>query len=311
VRPESRSAHLFIKMEKGKFKESFAKFHDKNYKLLLIIPLLFFIFGFGYMGAFYSQNHDFINRDISLTGGTSVTINDWTINSADLKNAISGKLEDVNIREISDLVSQKQIAVIVETRSDEKQTRSVLENYLGYELDDKNSSFEFTGSTLSQNFYRQLLIALLIAFVLMAIVVFIQFKNFIPSIAVIFSAFADIFMTLIVVNLLGIRVSSAGIVAFLMLIGYSIDTDILLTTRTLKREVGTLNRRILESFKTGITMTLTSLFAVFAALLIVGSFSSVLSQILTIMVIGLSFDIFNTWLTNVSIIKWYISKKKK
>ena len=298
-------------MEKGKFKENFAKFHDKNYKLLLIIPLSILVFGFVYMGIFYSQNHDFIYKDISLTGGTSVTINDGTINPTDLKNAIAGKLEDANIREISDLISQKQIAVIVETKSDEQQTRTVLENYLGYKLDGKNSSFEFTGSTLSQNFYKQLLIALLIAFFLMSVVVFLQFKNFIPSIAVIFSAFADIFMTLIVVNLLGMKVSSAGIVAFLMLIGYSIDTDILLTTRTLKRKVGTLNRRILESFKTGITMTLTSLFAVLAALLIVGSFSSILSQIFTIMVIGLSFDILNTWLTNVSIIKWYISKKKK
>ena len=298
-------------MEKGKFKKNFAKFHDKNYKLLLIIPLSILVFGFVYMGIFYSQNHDFIYKDISLTGGTSVTINDGTINPTNLKNAIAGKLEDANIREISDLISQKQIAVIVETKSDEQQTRTVLENYLGYKLDGENSSFEFTGSTLSQNFYKQLLIALLIAFFLMSVVVFLQFKNFIPSIAVIFSAFADIFMTLVVVNLLGMKVSSAGIVAFLMLIGYSIDTDILLTTRTLKRKVGTLNRRILESFKTGITMTLTSLFAVLAALLIVGSFSSILSQIFTIMVIGLSFDILNTWLTNVSIIKWYISKKKK
>jgi len=298
-------------MEKGKFKESFAKFHDKNYKLLLIVPVSIIILGFIYMGFFYFQNHDFMYKDISLTGGTSVTINNENISPSELKNAILGKLEEVNIREISDLVTQKQIAVIVETRSDEHQTRTVLENYLGYKLDDKNSSFEFTGSTLSENFYKQLLIALLIAFFLMAIVVFLQFKTFVPSMAVIFSAFADIFMTLIVVNLLGLKISSAGIVAFLMLIGYSIDTDILLTTRTLKREVGTLNKRIFESFKTGITMTLTSLFAVLAALLIVGSFSSVLSQIFTIMAIGLGFDIFNTWLTNVSIIKWYISKKKK
>jgi len=299
------------KETKQKFGEKFAKFHDRNYKLLLIIPAILILFSFIYMGIFYSQNGDFIHRDVSLTGGTSVTINNGNINSANLKKAISGKLEEVNIREVSDLVSQKQIAIIIETKSDEQQTRTVLENYLGYKLDDKNSSFEFTGSTLSENFYRQLLVALLIAFFLMAIVVFLQFKNFIPSIAVILSAFANVFMTLVIINLLGMKVSSAGIVAFLMLIGYSVDTDILLTTRTLKREVGTLNRRIFESFKTGITMTLTSLFAVLVALIIAGSFSSILSQIFTIMAIGLGFDILNTWLTNVSIIKWYISKKKK
>ena len=346
-------------MEKGKFKENFAKFHDKHYKTLLLIPLLILIFGAGYIGVFYSQHHDFIYRDVSLTGGTSVTVNDATINLDNLRNAISGELEDVNVREISDLVSQKQIAVIVETRSDEQQTRTVLEDYLGYQLDETNSSFEFTGSTLSEEFFSQLMLAILFAFTFMGTVVFFIFakdvkikillaflslltpllfflihvisinqafilsgaillvslffyvRYSIPSAAVILSAFADIFMSLIVVNLLGIQISSAGIIAFLMLIGYSVDTDILLTTKAIKGDSGSLNKRLFESFKTGMTMTLTSLFAVLVALLVVGSFSSVLSQIFTIMVIGLSFDILNTWLTNVSIIKWYLSRRKK
>jgi len=96
-----------------------------------------------------------------------------------------------------------------------------------------------------------------------------------------------------------------------MLIGYSVDTDILLTTKAIKRTEGSLNKRLFESFKTGITMTLTSLFAVLVALIVVGSFSLILSQIFTIMIIGLSFDIFNTWITNVSIIKWYVLRKQK
>lgn len=295
---------------KEKIKHNLIKFHDKNYKKLLIIPALFLIFGLIYVSSFYSQNKDIIHKDISLTGGTSVTINE-KININDLKSALSGKLESVNVREISDLITKEQIAVIVETRSSDQATKKVLETYLGHALNDKNSSFEFTGSTLSEGFYKQLLIALLIAFILMAIVVFVQFKTFVPSFAVILSAFADIFMTLVVVDLLGMQISSAGIVAFLMLIGYSVDTDILLTTRVLKRETGSLNKRIFGSFKTGITMTLTSLVAVLIALIIVGRFSSVLSQIFTIMAIGLGFDILNTWLTNVSIIKWYAIKKGK
>ncbi len=298
-------------MNKENFKQKIIKFHDKNYKLLLLIPAIILVSCFIYMFFFYSANHDIFYKDISLTGGTSVTINNENVNPNVLRNAISGKLENVNIREISDLITKKQVAVIVETKSNEQITRAVLENYLGYKLDDKNSSFEFTGSSLSDNFYKQLLIAVLIAFVLMAIVVFIQFKTFVPSIAVILSAFSDILMPLVLINILGVKISSAGIVAFLMLIGYSVDTDILLTNRVLRREGKSLNRRILDSFKTGITMTLTALVAVIAALLITGSFSSVLYQIFLIMTIGLAFDIFNTWLTNVSIIKWYALHKQK
>jgi preprotein translocase subunit SecF len=306
-------------MEKEKFKERFTKFHDKNYKLLLLIPLVLIISGFVYMGFFYSQHHDFINKDVSLTGGTTVTIDviNKPIDTDNIKKIFSEKLESVNVREISDLFTNQQKAVVVEIKTetcDEQQItpiKKILEDYLGYQLNGENSSFECTGSTLSGNFYQQLLIAILIAFVLMALVVFIQFKSFIPSVAVIFSAFADIFMTLVVANMLGMQISSAGIVAFLMLIGYSVDTDILLTTKTIKRDYGSLNRRLFESFKTGITMTLTSLAAVLVALIVVGPFSSILSQIFTIMIIGLAFDIFNTWVTNVSIIKWYVLKKQK
>jgi len=116
-------------------------------------------------------------------------------------------------------------------------------------------------------------------------------------------------MTLTLTNILGIEMSSAGLVAFLMLIGYSVDTDILLTNRVLKR-YGDLNDKFYKAFKTGITMTLTSLLALVFALFIVSSFSIVLTQIFTVLVIGLGFDILNTWITNASILKWYVKKNE-
>jgi preprotein translocase subunit SecF len=297
-------------MEKEKIKTSITKFHDKYYKLLLLIPLIILLLSFIHMGIFYSKNGDFVKRDISLTGGTSVTIYE-KISLDKIQSDLSEKLDDVEVREISDLITKEQKAVIIETKSDADTTRKVLEEYLGYTLTAENSSFEFTGSSLSSSFFRQLVIAVIIAFILMAIVVFILFRTFVPSMAVILSAFADIFMTLTAFNILGLKLSSAGIVAFLMLIGYSVDTDILLTNRVLKRQGHTINRKIWDAFKTGLTMTLVSIFAVAIAFVVVGSFSAVLTQIFTIILIGLGFDIFNTWVTNASIIKWYASKQEK
>jgi len=284
--------------------------HDKNYKLLLVIPIALLLFSLIYMGMFYSKNQDYIYKDISLTGGTSVTLYN-KINTDDLKQALGEKLDDIHTRNIYDRFTQEQKAVIIETKSDRDVTRQVLEEYLGYELiDGENSSFEFTGSSLGESFYNQLLIAILFAFILMAGVVFVIFRTFVPSTAVIISVVADILMTLTFVNIIGMRISSAGIVAFLMLIGYSVDTDILLTTRILKRDEGTLNQRIFGAFKTGMTMTLTSLLAVIFALVVVRSFSSVLTQIFTVLSIGLMFDMLNTWITNVSILKLYVEHKK-
>jgi preprotein translocase subunit SecF len=293
--------------EKGKFE----KFHDKYYKLLLLLPIFLILFSLVYMVIFYETHHDIIYKDISLSGGTTITLYE-KVDVNQLNKDLSGKLDDISIREISDIITREQKAVVIETKTSGDDAKKILEDYLGYTLTDENSSFEFTGSTLSESFYNQLLIAMTFAFLLMAIVVFILFRTFVPSLAVILSAFADILMPLVVVDSLGIKISSAGIVAFLMLIGYSVDTDILLTNRVLKREgEGTINKKLFGAFKTGITMTSTALVAVLAALIIVQPISASLAQIFTIISIGLFFDIFNTWVTNVSILKWYIEKKEK
>ncbi|MFH1325779.1 MAG: protein translocase subunit SecF [archaeon] len=295
--------------EKKDFGKEFEKFHDKYYKLLLLIPVFILLVSFSYMFLFYKTHNDFILKDISLTGGTSVTIY-AQLDTVKLKEDLSEKLESINTKTIYDIITGDEIAVVVETKTEGETTTEILEDHLGYKLTEENSSIEFTGSVLSDNFYRQLLMAVFYAFLFMAVVVFIIFRKFIPSFAVIISAFADIFMTLTVANFLGIKMSSAGIVAFLMLIGYSVDTDILLTNRLLKSHDGSLNERIVRAFKTGITMTLTSLFAIALALILVRSFSNVLNQIFTILVIGLCFDILNTWITNVSLLKWYVRKNE-
>jgi len=78
----------------------------------------------------------------------------------------------------------------------------------------------------------------------------------------------------------------------------------------LKVREGSLNEKILRAFKTGTTMTLTSLIAVAIALAVSSSFSVVLTQIFTVLSVGLVFDLLNTWITNVSLIKWYIKKNE-
>ncbi len=283
--------------------------YDRTYKIMLIIPLALLVFSFVYMFQFYQKHHDFILKDISLTGGTSLTVNS-DVDIVKLKDFLSGKLHEFQVKEISDLRTGKRIAFIVETRSSPEEAKKFLEDFLGFPLDEKNSSIEFSGESISAGFYKQLQVALLAAFILMTLVVFFIFRTFVPGFAIILSAFADILMTLVTVNLLGIQVSSAGIIAFLMLIGYSVDSDILLTTRVLRTRGESVNSRIYGAFKTGMTMTLTALAAVVVALFIISGISDVLKQIFTILTIGLFFDIFNTWVTNASILKWYADKRR-
>ena len=141
------------------------------------------------------------------------------------------------------------------------------------------------------------------------VLILIYLLTSIPSVAVISCAFADIVWPLAILDFFNVRISAAGIAAFLMLIGYSVDTDILLTTRAIKKQEGSLNLRILGAFKTGILMTSTALLAVLPAFFIVTGLPDSFRQIFLILAIGLGADIINTWLTNASLIKIYATKR--
>lgn len=283
--------------------------YDKSYKLLLFIPVVILIFSLIYLFSFYIKTGDIIYKDPSLAGGTTITLN-AEVEIQPLENYLKNSLKDVHIRTISDLSSGKQLAVLISSSEEPDILRLKVEEFVGFKLNNENSNIEFSGPSLGQNFYKQLIIAVIISFVLMSIVIFFLFKTFIPSIAVIFAAFSDIVMTLAIVDFFGVNLSAAGIAAFLMLIGYSVDTDILLTTRVLKKRGESINSRIYGSFKTGMFMTLTGLAAIIPAFLIVTGLPDSFRQIFLILGIGLGMDILNTWLTNASIIKWYAESKK-
>ena len=330
--------------------------YNKHYKKLLLIPAILILLSLVYLTAFYFENDSIIYKDVTLSGGTSYTIaTDFP--AIDLEKELSNDFNDFSVRGISDGSGNQIELIITVTEAKADSVKTKLESILNFTLTQENSSVEFTDSGLSEDFFKQLIVAVILAFFLMAAVVFIIFakgwkvkmgiifgnllfaiflgnffltinpyisgiiflifagvlirtyiKYSVPSFAVMLSAFADILMTLAIVNLVGMKLSTAGIVAFLMLIGYSVDTDILLTTRILNKKES-INKVLFGAFKTGMTMTITSIIAVTVALIVVYSFQSVLNQIFTILLIGLFFDLLNTWITNASILKWYAEDK--
>lgn len=259
----------------------------------------------------YYTTGDFLHKGVSLKGGATITIPHYYDAEA-LQSTLfaSYAAYDISVRELRGS-SGKQSGVIVDVDITEleKLEEFVSDISITTEIIEQSMSIETFGSRLSDNFFSQLLVGLLIAFLFMGCVVFLYFKDLIPSIAVMLAAGSDIIITLAMVNVLGIKLSTAGIAAFLMLIGYSVDTDILLTIRVLKqKEDGDLNERIYGSFKTGGLMTFTAIVAVGIVLLFTNS--DILFQIMLILFIGLFVDLMTTWVQNVSILRWYLLHKQ-
>ncbi|MBW2979226.1 protein translocase subunit SecF [Candidatus Woesearchaeota archaeon] len=279
--------------------------YEKHYKKLMIIPFLLLLFAIIQIAYQTVTTGDFIHKGVSLKGGVTITIQK-PISVHELELFLKKKFPkaDIQIRALSK--AGKQTATIIEASDiNPEQLQSALKENLG---NDVEFSTEVMGSALGESFFKQTTKALIFAFIFMAIVVFFYFKTFTPSIAVILAAVSDIIVTLAIVNLLGIRLSTAGIAAFLMLIGYSVDTDILLSTKTLRRKENPV-QGIYAAMKTGLMMTATTLTAVTIALILAQS--PVLKQIMTILLIGLLVDLPNTWLQNAGILRIYLERKKK
>ena len=292
--------------EKKKF--SLREFHDKHYKKLLMIPLVLLVLALLQIMVQTALTGDFMLKGVSLKGGITISI-EKPIDINELNNYLNDKFpqSDIIVRSLSK--GGEQFGAVIEASDVESdQLITAVEEKSG-KLEDGEFTVEVMGGSLGESFFKETIRAVIIAFIFMGVVVFIYFRVPIPSLAVILCAFSDIMVTLAVANLIGIKMSTAGIAAFLMLIGYSVDTDILLSTRVLKRKDSSVFDAILNAAKTGLTMNLTTLAAIIVALIFAQS--DILRQIMTILLIGLIADMINTWLQNAGILKWYVERKHK
>lgn len=176
-------------------------------------------------------------------------------------------------------------------------------------------SYNAITPSLGRYFLGKIKQIIIISFILVAIAVFAIFRNPIPSITVVFGAGNDIIVALGAMGLFGIPLGVASIGAILMLIGYSMDTDLLSSIRILKRSNGTATKRAFSTLKTGMTMTIAAIIS-FSVLLVVSYIVgiSIFFEISAVVLFGLVADIITTWFGNTTLILWYqqhLENKKK
>ena len=179
-------------------------------------------------------------------------------------------------------------------------------------LDDQAAAanLETTGiDQVSPNFaadtVRTAIFGLALAFLGMSVLVFALFRTVVPSVAVVASAFSDLVIPVAAMNLLGIEMTLGIVAALLMIIGYSVDSDILLNNSVLRR-TGGFYESVSRAMRTGVTMTITSMAAMIVMAIVATLFGiDLLRDIGIILAIGLCADLMNTYLLNVALLRWY------
>jgi preprotein translocase subunit SecF len=244
---------------------------------------------------------------IDFTGGTELTI-ETTSSQAEIRSAFDSQPTSIQRVQLSD--NQNRYIVTFQAIGD---TETQAQQLVGQANDGlqpvgdgdvvvstQQTSPSFSGSN---QYFAQ--IGLVIAFLGMSVLAFLLFRTFVPSVAIVVSAFSDIVIPLAAMNLLGIKLSLGTVAALLMLIGYSVDSDILLNNHILRRS-GDFYESTHRAMRTGVTMTLTSMSAMFVMAVVSFLFGiDLLTSIGLVLVLGLAADLMNTYLLNLSLLRWY------
>lgn len=239
-----------------------------------------------------------VTPGIDFAGGTAVTIY-----TDDSKEELEAYFEGYDLKSIDEGISGGYYLKFGPMSNEEMMAFNdyILEGYPDAGIDQIGANF---GATLQ----AQAFLALLFAFLGMAVVVFIAFRKILPALTVVFAGVADITITAACMNIFGIELSLATTAALLMLIGYSVDSNILLTTKVLKRQ-GNLEEKMEGAFHTGFIMTSTTFCAILAMFIVslIGNVPT-LYTISAVLLIGLICDLIFTWGFNAGMLKLYLSK---
>lgn len=279
----------------------FEKFME-SYKKVIFVPIIITIIALALI-AFVG-----VDQGIELKGGSTAEVQlTSNISPSALQSQLSDSLNTSDVSVYSNGADSNKVTVDISNGINDTAFTSALGD------NGKVASFNAIGPVLSQEAMGQVYWALLFAFIFMAITVFIVFREPVPSIAVILAALCDIVIAIGGMALFKIPLSIASVGALLMLIGYSVDTDILLTTRLLKRHDGTVVKRASDAMETGLTMSISAISAM-VVLYIVTAFlipeASTLTSISSVLILGLCADILTTWCMNLTILRVYLERSE-
>ena len=268
----------------------------ENHKILIAIPIILALLSLVLIGV------NGLEQGVDLKGGSQAELQLLgSVTPTELEQTLDAKLNTNNIKVTNN--GNNKVTVELENNINSSTFTSAINGKA------KVISYNEIGPVLSEEAMGQIYVAMIFAFLFMAVTVFIVFREPVPSVAIILAALCDILIALGGMSIFKIPLSIASVGALLMLIGYSVDTDILLTTRLLKRREGTVESRAKNAMYTGLTMSLAAIAAMgvlFVVTKLIMPEATTLSNISAVLVIGLVGDILSTWLMNLGILKTYI-----
>ncbi|MFC6863863.1 protein translocase subunit SecF [Halomicroarcula sp. GCM10025817] len=262
---------------------------------LVAIPLAVLVLALAVIGGWWAVTGAPVAFGIDFTGGSEITV-ETTLSQEEIRATF-----DEPVSSVQGIEQAENRYIVTFESSNIDDIRDSAESRDGMTVLGSGSTSPIFGAENQ----RLAVLGLGVAFVGMSLLAFVFFRTFVPSIAIVISAFSDIVIPVAVMNLLGIKLSLGIVAALLMLIGYSVDSDILLNNHVLRRS-GSFYESTYRAMRTGVTMTVTSI-AAMAVMAVTATLFGIdlMADIGLVLVLGLSADLMNTYMLNVTLLRWY------
>lgn len=267
---------------------------------LVAVPASLFTLALLVLAVSYALTGSPVSLGYEFTGGVSIQIEDGSTVQEVREDftAIEGVPDPENVRSITG-------GAVVNYGPLTEDEQSAIDDFRRDNYPD--ASLSAVSAAYGSSLLIQSMGAVAFAFLLMSLIIFAFFRTLVPSAGVVASALSDMVVPIAFMTVVGIDVSLATIPAILLLIGYSIDSDILLTRSTLKGKRTDFYDNVRSAMRTGVTMTTTSMSAMFVMAVAAHVFNVfVLRDIGLILFVGLATDLVNTYMMNVAVLRWYV-----
>ena len=272
-------------------------YEDYSNRQLAAIPLALLAVALLVLAGMYIVTGTPVDLGMAFTGGTEIRF-EGDASTDEVRDALAD-VESESIRSVGQSGS-----FMLTTQTTDAEELDAIETEIeneGFEV----QSVEVRSPDFGDETQTQALIGVALAFVGMSILVALMFRTFVPSLAIVASAFSDIMIPLALMSILSIDLTLGTVAALLMIIGYSVDSDILFNNHILKRHGG-FYESAFRAMRTGVSMTLTSISAMIVMFIVATLLGiPLLPDIALVLVFGLAADLMNTYMMNLSLLRWY------
>jgi preprotein translocase subunit SecF len=301
------SLYVFLRIcKKMDISIKILSFIENNYKKFLLISIAIFVMFIGIILFNYLKYGYIINKSITISGGYVTLINNnYHITTSEIQNIL-------NQMNITDYVLYSTPNIIyIESRNQINGTLliNLLNQNYNINILPTDISIQQYSSLVGNLIFNQFLFFVILAMIITAFIIFIAFRASKITLNIISTILFDVVGLLAVLSITKYPIGANGFIAMLMILGFAIDNNVVLSTNVVKEKDKPFIERVRMSFRVGMLMEVIALYTLLLLYFIVPEPS--VDEFAFVLSIAIILDLLYYLIGNIPLFKYFEAKKEQ